>query len=247
MIKLQRAYWDEFKVNKTDIGDSLVLPEQFSLNKVTVSRSTKISNKRYTNKLKAGSYNQNQITISGVIYLNGDSADAEDYKNEIVSYCNVTEKAFLKIYQKDIDDRHWNGILSDSDITYDEKRTIINISLTFDLEEPFRMSDTKTTVVNSTGDELLVSNTSNVEFYPEKVITDAAETLVEIRADYDTAGDFKTNIEVSDSSEAHTYYVKTFENMIDLGTELLSNLIKIPTGNFYFSGEGTLEFYERWL
>ena len=245
MIKLQRAYWDEFKVNKTDLGSALVLPVTFSIKQISVSKDIKKAVKKYRTSQKTGNFNNNSINISGKIYVDGSRSDGENLKDEIISYCNVTEKAFIKIFRDEYDDKHWIGLLDNVTLDYQEKNSLIIINITFNLEEPYRISETKKTITSPTSAELLVSNTSNVEFYPEKVTVNNFPDGAVIRAEYDTGGDFETNIFTNNIGDA--FYVKEFKNMTNLGNELLENLITIPAGDFYISGNCVLEFYERWI
>lgn len=252
-IKLRRAAWDsEEKVTLENIGAELILPTTFSLNDVSVSKNiTSVTNRFSSNFLKSG-YNKNSITIKGVIFLDGNQANAEALKDEIVSYVTVPdERMIIKIYQEKNDNKYWLGINSDVNITYSERRSVIDITLTFELEEPFRLGETLI-VISGNQIKTFVQNDSNVAFYPENILSQNA-SIVPVWADGESVeSDIETILTTISGTVEADVNLKTFTGDTgNLGNGCLGKLLQIPAGDFYITMSGlstpVLKFYERWL
>lgn len=255
MIKLQRMYWnDENKSQKSNTGNSLILPATFSITEVSTSKEfSKISSK-FINSYKSENYMNKQIQINGTIYEDGSKSESIITKDEIMQYVNTVEKLYIKIYQNENDTRHWIGKLISNNITYERDRMLIYISLTFDLEEPFQLSDTLThhTLTGTSG---TVTNNSTVSFYPEMLMfylgeVEGVSESLSIKPSYTSFASTITSITVEDEDQ-WVIYLKEFKGDVGQITGDFENLLEIPAGDFSYTKALTsdieLWYYERFL
>jgi len=251
MIKLQRCKWDsQNKDFLEDIGSSLELPISFSITEVNTSKTMNKRQGIYTSELERIQYDDKNIVVSGTIFENASKSDTLDKKDEIMQYVsNLKEytgsRLMCKIYQDKFDNRFWLGIVSETNIKYERQRSLIFVSITFSLEEPFQFGDRKT--INITASPQTITNLSTVSFLPDQISSTGAIEFT-LRPAFAAGSDLIQKMKFKTGT--NTIYPKIFKGDID-GLEDLSfaDMLRIPAGDYVCTGGTgiTLIYWERFI
>jgi hypothetical protein len=250
-IKLQRCTWnDANKDNITNIGTALELPITFSITEVNTSKQMMKKRGLYTNALESLSYNAKSLLLTGTIFENASKSDTLTKKDEIISYISDLKKyagqfQLLKIFQNKHDTKFWLGSVESVDLNYERQRSVINVSISISLEEPFQFGDRKEIAITTT--PVTVTNLSTVSFLPDKIQSSALGTFT-LEPIYSA-----TMLQQIQFTAAGIIYPKTFRGNIDsLNNSSFVDLLRIPQGNFTYkrtagSATVTLTYWERFI
>ena len=261
-IKLQRAEWTtEDRHTLQDLGNSFELPSTCSLTKINYVKNKNLVSFDYKTLTKNSGYQESKIEINGTLFIEASSAIVNAKKNEIIQYIN--QDCLVKIYQDKNDNYFLLGSVEDFNIEYERRRSIIKINITFLLDEPFFISETKKNIniPNLTNITYNITNTGTAEFIPELVsianTTDSKNIKVSIRPSW--ASDEKYDKVIQKTADTITnagvFYPKNFDNFKNATDESLQKYIKIPSGDYKIIVTGatntlgilTLQYYKRWI
>lgn len=261
-IKLQRAEWTtNDRHTLQNLGSSYELPSTCSITNINYTKNKNIIDFNYKTQIKNSGYEANKIEINGTIFIEASSALAIAKKNEIIQYIN--SECIMKIYQDKNDKFFLLGSVEDFNIEYERRRSILKINITFVLDEPFFISETKKNIYieSLTNTTYSIPNTSTTEFIPEIVIiantTASKDIKISLRPNWATDDKYDTVIQKTADTitNAGVFYPKNFYNFENATDESLQKYIKIPPGDYKIIVTGaintlgvlTLQYYERWI
>ena len=253
-IKLQRAEWtSDDRHTLQNLGDSFELPSTCNLTKINLSKNKNSISFDYKTLTKDTGYGTNKIEINGTIFIEASPSEAIAKKNEIIQYIN--QNCLVKVYQDKNDDYFYLGSVEEFDIEFERRRSIIKINITFVLDEPFYIFETKKSVTYSANGTYSISNNSTVEFIPEEIfITNNANSkdiVITIRPSWAEDDTYDTVFQKSNDT-SNIFYPKNLTNFVSATDDSFNNMLKIPAGDYKMIITGNtssslvyIKYYER--
>lgn len=253
-IKLQRAEWtSEDRHTLQDLGDSYELPSTCNLTKINLNKNKNSVSFNYKTLTKNTGYQESRIEVNGTLFIESSSALAIAKKNEIIRYIN--QNCLIKVYQDKNDDYFYLASVEEFDVEYERRRSIIKINISFVLDEPFYIYETKNTISYSANGTYSITNNSNVEFIPEEIFinndTDSKNIVITIRPSWAADDTYDTVFQKSNDT-SNIFYPKNLTNFVSATDDSFNNMLKIPAGDYKIIITGNtssslvyLKYYER--